>query len=159
MKRFITSVQKATGLTATEAIVVCALALVIGIGWVGKTLSPKPQTHDIATIERIAAILDSLENSTTRELENSKSPSGITRELEKSKNRNQIAVGHGARLVNINTASRSQLMHLPGIGPSTADKILEHRKTRPFTTIDDLLDVKGIGPAKLQKMRAFIAVP
>jgi competence protein ComEA len=45
------------------------------------------------------------------------------------------------------------------VGPSTAKAIITHRTTvAPFSSIDDLLQVNGIGPAKLEAMRAYIAV-
>ncbi len=63
------------------------------------------------------------------------------------------------QLININTASASELDLLPGIGPSLAQKIIEHRETYgPFITIDDLINVSGIGPAKLEDLRHLITV-
>jgi competence protein ComEA len=63
------------------------------------------------------------------------------------------------QLVNINTASASELDLLPGIGPSLAQKIIEHRETYgPFTSIDDLINVSGIGPAKLEDLRHLITI-
>jgi len=64
-----------------------------------------------------------------------------------------------SQLVNINTASASQLDLLPGVGPSIAEKIVEHRQTHgPFTSIDGLINVSGIGPAKLADLRDLITV-
>lgn len=61
--------------------------------------------------------------------------------------------------VNINTASASQLQTIPGVGPSTAQKIIELRNSRgPFATIDEIKLVKGIGDGKFEKMKAFIVV-
>jgi competence protein ComEA len=57
----------------------------------------------------------------------------------------------GAR-VNLNTADAAQLQTLPGVGPAMARRIIEYRGTHPFTKVEDLLQVKGIGPAKLQKI-------
>lgn len=48
--------------------------------------------------------------------------------------------------MNLNTASSSELQLVPGIGPSTADKILQMRKSySAFKSVDDLLAIKGIG--------------
>lgn len=64
-----------------------------------------------------------------------------------------------SQLVNINTASAAELDLLPGIGPSLAEKIIDHRQTRgPFTSIDDLINVSGIGPVKLADLRDLITV-
>ena len=61
--------------------------------------------------------------------------------------------------INVNTATERELTRLPGIGPATAQKILEHRKTHgPFNTVDDLIQVKSIGTKKLQRIRQFITV-
>lgn len=61
--------------------------------------------------------------------------------------------------VNLNTASSSELQLVPGIGPSTADKILQMRKSYgTFKSVDDLLAIRGIGPKKLEKMRRYLTV-
>lgn len=59
-------------------------------------------------------------------------------------------------LIKINTASRSQLESLPGIGPSLAERIIEYRRQHRFSKAEDLLQVKGIGKNKLAKIRAYL---
>ena len=57
-------------------------------------------------------------------------------------------------LVNINDANESQLDELPGVGPATAKAIVQFRTSHgPFTSLDDLAKVKGIGPSKLEQMK------
>ena len=57
----------------------------------------------------------------------------------------------------MSTASAAQLESLPGIGPSLAAAIVDHREREgPFTDVDDLLDVAGIGPAKLDAIRDLV---
>jgi len=60
--------------------------------------------------------------------------------------------------VNINTASRSRLMDLPGIGEKTAEKIIERRQIAPFRRPEEIMEVKGIGEKKFEKMRKYVVV-
>ena len=61
--------------------------------------------------------------------------------------------------VNINNATASQLGELPGVGPSTAKQIITYRQSKgPFSKVEDLLNVPGIGPAKLDAMRPMVTV-
>lgn len=55
--------------------------------------------------------------------------------------------------VNINTATAEQLDTLPGVGSATAQKIIDYRSSHPFTRIEDLKQVSGIGEAKFAQMR------
>src|ERR1700733_8489271 len=62
-----------------------------------------------------------------------------------------------AHPIDINSASSAQLQEVPGIGPATADKILQMRKSYgTFKSVDDLLSVRGIGPKRLEKMRKYL---
>ena len=62
-------------------------------------------------------------------------------------------------LVNLNTATAEQLDTLPGVGPTTAAAIIAHRDQHgPFTSVDQLVDVRGIGEAKLAQLRDLVAV-
>jgi competence protein ComEA len=62
-------------------------------------------------------------------------------------------------LVNLNTATAEQLDALPGVGPATAAAIIAHRdQNGPFTSVDQLIDVRGIGEAKLEQLRDLVAV-
>jgi competence protein ComEA len=61
--------------------------------------------------------------------------------------------------VNLNTATADDLDALPGIGPATAQAILDWRvENGAFTTVDDLLEVRGIGEAKLADLRDLVTV-
>ncbi len=62
-------------------------------------------------------------------------------------------------LININTASESELTKITGIGPSKAKAIMEYRQEHGnFTTINDILNVSGIGEALFEKIKPFITV-
>ncbi|MFV0382238.1 MAG: helix-hairpin-helix domain-containing protein [Breznakia sp.] len=59
--------------------------------------------------------------------------------------------------VSINVASKEELMSLPGVGPSTADKIMLYRKTKGgFQTLEELMNVKGIKIKSYEKVKDFI---
>ena len=61
--------------------------------------------------------------------------------------------------ININSASSEELQQVPGIGPVTADKILQMRKSYgAFKSVDDLLAIRGIGKKRLEKMRKYLTV-
>ncbi len=61
--------------------------------------------------------------------------------------------------VDLNRADAEQLDALPGIGPTTAAAIIEHReRIGGFTSVDQLLDVRGIGAAKLEQLRPYVTV-
>jgi competence protein ComEA len=60
--------------------------------------------------------------------------------------------------VHLNTATLEQLDELPGVGPSTAQKILDFRQEHgAFTSVDELDAVPGIGPARLEQLRELAA--
>lgn len=63
----------------------------------------------------------------------------------------------GAR-VNLNTATAGELARLPGIGPSKAQAIVDHRAKEPFAKVDDLAKVKGIGDKLLESLRDQVTV-
>lgn len=61
--------------------------------------------------------------------------------------------------VNVNTADQAELETLPGIGPSLAARIIEHRDANgPFASIQDLLEVSGIGEKTLANLEPYITV-
>jgi len=69
------------------------------------------------------------------------------------------APGSLGSLVNINTASATELETLSGIGEVLAGTIVEYRdQNGPFVSVDDLLDVSGIGPATLEEIRDQVTV-
>jgi competence protein ComEA len=62
-------------------------------------------------------------------------------------------------MVNINTASLTQLEELPGVGPVTAQAIAQWRTEHgAFSSVDELLEVSGIGEATLSEMAPFVTL-
>jgi competence ComEA-like helix-hairpin-helix protein len=61
--------------------------------------------------------------------------------------------------VNINTADAELLCTLPGIGPATAQRIIEYRtRNGRFRSVEELDQVKGIGPKKMERLRPLVTV-
>lgn len=64
-----------------------------------------------------------------------------------------------AAITDLNKADRAELEQVPGIGPTLAREIEDHRKKKgPFKSIDELRQVKGVGPLTLDKVRPYLRV-
>lgn len=66
---------------------------------------------------------------------------------------NQPQIAAAKKLVNLNTASQAELETLPGVGPKLAERIMVARKQYPFTSLDDVARVQGIGEKLLDRWR------
>jgi competence protein ComEA len=67
--------------------------------------------------------------------------------------------GTAAGPVDLNTATAEQLEALPGVGPATSKAILAYRASHGrFRSVTELLEVPGIGPAKLEALRPLVKV-
>lgn len=65
----------------------------------------------------------------------------------------------GGGVVNVNTASASQLALLPGVGASTAQRIVDYRTEHgPFKKAADLMQVKGVGAKTFERLSSYIAI-
>jgi competence protein ComEA len=59
--------------------------------------------------------------------------------------------------VDLNSATTEQLDALPGVGPVTAQKIVEYRQEHgPFRSVDDLDAIPGIGPSRIENLRGLV---
>jgi competence protein ComEA len=72
--------------------------------------------------------------------------------------RAQATPAPASGLINLNTATQEQLESLPGIGPTYAKEIIRFRTEVPFRTVDDVGQVRGIGPKRLEAIRPLVTV-
>ena len=70
-----------------------------------------------------------------------------------------VGISSRTAVININKAGFFDLQTLPGIGPATARGIIAYRDSvGGFGTVDDLLNVNGIGPSKMRKFRDMVII-
>lgn len=60
--------------------------------------------------------------------------------------------------VNINEASVAQLTMLPGIGVQRAKQVQEYAKAHSFKSVEELTEIKGVGPKGVEKLKPFVTV-
>ncbi len=106
-------------------------------------------THGDAESEKADPVSSSAQNAEQADNAPATSPSS-----DSTKTANQ------AGRVNLNAASQQDLENVKGIGPVTAAKILEHRRAigGRYTSVDQLLDVSGIGAKTLARLRPYLVV-
>lgn len=160
MKRLLLSIQRRFGISKNEGIVI----LVLTAGMIGGTASryftKDAPTHQVVSAEKIIELLDSIAKMEAHaDLDFLADSSSTWYRQSHSAGNNRLTTRGKIVRVNINSASKTQLEQIPGIGPATAQKIIDMRRGRKFQDVADLLDVKGIGPKKLEKMRPYINAP
>ena len=90
---------------------------------------------------------------------NDASAAGSTESSSGDSRPSNFGSGRNYGVVNINTATQTELESLPGIGPSLALKIINYRKDNgKFSSIEDIKNVSGIGESKFESLKEFIMV-
>ena len=73
-------------------------------------------------------------------------------------NNHNLYLSSGPELISLNNATSEQLDSIKGIGPVTAQKIIEYRNNQPFETIEQIMEISGIGEKTYLKLREFLCL-
>jgi phosphatidylserine/phosphatidylglycerophosphate/cardiolipin synthase-like enzyme len=90
------------------------------------------------------------------EVKSQRSPAPSSTSTTSSPTKPQQSQPSTNRVVNLNTASQQELETLPGVGPALAQRILQARQQKPFTSLADLERVSGIGPQLLNRLEPYV---
>ena len=164
MRHILSIIQTHLQVTSHEAIFVGVFAAVVVTGTIASKIIPlgnAPDLHDHTSAETVIRILDSLGTQPSAAVngDSGRQLRDQTDQLGDARPQSVASKGRPLRAVMINRASAQELEQLPGIGPAMALRIIERRRSRAFTSPEDLLDVKGIGPKTLERLRPYIVVP
>lgn len=160
----ITKLQTIMGVTKSEIIVVTVIFIGLFAGLIIQLVSNNkkdtPQREDIqfildsiAEAQRTTYIGTDMKNNPDTELV--KGDTIVKKEILFPESQKKEAPSDK---IDINHCSKVQLLKLPSIGEATAMKIVEYRKLHPFAIPEDIMNVKGIGPKKYEKMKDFIII-
>ncbi|MBS1723399.1 MAG: helix-hairpin-helix domain-containing protein [Armatimonadetes bacterium] len=134
------------GLSTRQKIAAAGLALtaIFGVGAAGNSYLNSTQNKPV---QRPA-------NQAKQSFFNGSGPGGVAGQTKGRSSKSRPRPAYGS--VNINTGTQEDLESLPGIGPALAQRILQYRTSSGgFRSLDELDNVKGIGPKKLEEIRPY----
>lgn len=153
MKNFIKKINDAIGLTKSESIVFWFLIIAFAFGIIVKLLYG--DVVRVGASEYDYSVFDKEFEKRSAEIEKFVSNKGDT--LSKNFDEKDAGLVASTFKVNINTATKEELMKIPGVGLKTAELIIKHRETYgKFERIEDIMNVKGIGQKKFEKMKNYL---
>lgn len=138
--------------TSQERMVIQFLIISIAIGLITGVVRKKYFSPDFS--QQIENDIELFKNTTKKKI------SSYSNLIENTSTKTgDIEDEKSVKSLNINTANKTDLLALPKVGPVTAERIINYRNDYgPFKSVDDLLNIKGIGPKTLAKMKPLITV-
>ena len=153
----LSTLQHSFGFTRNEVKVILLLASTflvgVGIRWYQSGMNAKPE----AAKHFDYAKSDSVFYARSRNINRTDSP--LSSRSARPTPRQPLNSDFDGRPVDINTATKARLTHLPGIGPAFAERIVQYRKDHgPFTSVEDLRKVSGIGKKRMDRLKGRVTV-
>jgi comEA protein len=153
----LSTLQHGFGFTRNEVKVVLLLASTflvgVGIRWNQSRTNAKAQ----AVKHFDYAKSDSVFQARSRNINRTDSP--LSSKSARPTPREPLNSDYDGRPIDINRATKDQLTHLPGIGPAYAERIVQYRKDHgPFTSVEDLRKVSGIGKKRMDRLKGRVTV-
>lgn len=164
LKDSLNKIRKRIGFTDTEIKIVLFLAVVFIAGLAIKLTQAGGRAEykdfDYSKSDSLYAASDTVKALNARTVKEDTADSSadsllLRRDDYKSKSKTVLK----EKSISVNKATAEELTQLPGIGIKTAEKIIEYRKAHGrFNSVNELLEVKGIGEKKLEKIKKIIFI-
>ncbi|MBI5645871.1 MAG: helix-hairpin-helix domain-containing protein [Ignavibacteriae bacterium] len=142
------------GFTRNEAVVVLFLSITAMCGGLVRLFTPAAEKHSLADAYKRH---DSVFAARSAALVPRESDGAVTTHPS-SRGTAHASETPAEASINLNTASAENLATLPGVGPSIARRIIEYRDSQGiFQAVEDLMNVKGIGPKKFERIKPYLS--